>query len=231
VTVICGLLLASRLVYCFTYLLTGTAANVYVEPHSTDAAAFHGEENLRIKESELGARGWGRNAKASDEDDDELEPELENREKVADDNEDVNEGRRDDVDSEKIAEVEEIWNDEKKISEEMAKIAGNDDQKISDETVTVPEGDEKDDSEETIARPEDEDEGTAGKRKLTDAVAYLERLAGDIAKTGQWHDIRRTFLHSVCGCLRIKENRNLIIFQSSYDVYLQLEHNIFRKRR
>lgn len=194
VTVVCSLLLATRLLWCYMYLFSGTATNVNVEPHSGvnqrgDAAAVR--ETLRIKESEIAVRGLGRKTYATDDEenseDDELEPGLDLiKEKVADENKDVNKGRLvDNVDGEKIAEVEEIWNDEKKISEEMAKIADND-AKIGDENVM--EGEENDLAEETTARGEDEnqvDETTAGNRKLPDAVAYLERLAGDLAKAGE----------------------------------------------
>lgn len=87
--------------------------------------------------------------------DDELELGLDLiKEKVVDENKDVNKGRLvDNVDGEKIVEVEEIWNDEKKISEEMVKIVDND-VKIGDENVM--EGEENDLVEEMIVCGEDE---------------------------------------------------------------------------
>lgn len=160
------------------YLFTGAATtNVYVEPH--DATV-----NLRFTESESGIRTWGRKANNAfnNEEELELEPELELKSVIAFENEDVNEGKLlNGVDGERTladnAEVE-IWNDEKKMSEEMAKI----DAKIDDENGEL---EEIDDPDKAIAYETPEDEGKAGKRKLSDAVVYLERLAGDLAKTGR----------------------------------------------
>lgn len=195
VTVACSLLLATRLLWCFMYLFTGAATtNVYVEPHD-------GTVNLRFTESESGIRAWGRKANNAIDNVEELElePELELKSVIAFENEDVNEGKLlNGVDGEitlaDSGEVD-IWNDEKKMSEEMAKI----DAKIDDENRELEDDPDKaiayenSEDEATAGKiPEDggtagknpEDEGTAGKRKLSDAVVYLERLAGDLAKTG-----------------------------------------------
>lgn len=189
VTAVCSLLLVGRLLWCFMYLFTGSANEVYVEPLDGRLNVFEETETKLAKvRDDLVVRVWGPQADGIDSNeinagDDWMGHDLLDPSKDSASIQDDRETKRlsDEEDGSRTTEVE-------KILDETAEMANVDD-KLGDETLMeVSEKVTEEVVAQAVENNEEEtadDEGALVKRKISDAMAYLERLAGKLAKTGK----------------------------------------------
>lgn len=190
VTIVCSLLLAGRLLWCFMYLFTGTGSTeVYVDRGIEAQRLIEEAEDWRAKGDEAIVRVWDGKLNDDASEDDWIEPQLLEGQDKVETEDDKEERLLEDDNDDKRAEIEEVWRDDKELIKQMAELANSE---TNENDVSTEEADVSADVNTEEAVPSevddesrDENEATAVKKKLPDAMAYLERLTGKLANTGK----------------------------------------------